>query len=177
MYVALLRGINIGNRRIKMAALRGIAEGCGFAEVQTYLQSGNIVFTARKGAAKVGTELHDAILDASGIDTRVVIRTAAQMDAIVKANPFADRGATHKELHVVFLYGKADPKRVAAVDPAVYAPDELAVSGTEAYLHIPGGYGNSKIGNDSLLRKLGLEGTSRNWRTCTALAEMAGPSS
>ena len=173
MYVALLRGVNVGgHNKLPMAALRSLADGCGFTEVRTYIQSGNVVFSSRLGAAKVGVKLHDAILAECGIDTRVVLRTAADLATVVVKNSFLARGVDERLLHVAFLYEQSRPT-LDAVDAAVYAPDELAVVDAHAYFHTPNGLGRSKLANETILRKLGILGTTRNWRTVTTLAEMA----
>ncbi len=171
VYVALLRGINIGNRRITMDSLRAIAEDCGFGAVQTYVQSGNVVFTSRAGAAKVGRALHDGIVDASGIDARVVVRTAAQMQEVVDANPWPDRVGDPTKLSVSYLFDPVVPT-LDAVDPAVYAPDEAAVVGAHAYLCTPNGMGRSKLA-EPVMKRLGIPGTVRNWRTTVALRDLA----
>lgn len=170
-YVALLRGINVGGRTLKMDVLRAAAEDCGFGAVQTYIQSGNVLFTSRKGARAVGTALHDAILAASGIDSRVVVRTAAQMAKIVTANPYPERISDPTKVSVCFLYDDAAPTP-EAVEPDVYAPDEVTVVGHEAYLHTPNGMGRSKL-LEPVLKRLGVLGTVRNWRTTVKLAELA----
>jgi uncharacterized protein (DUF1697 family) len=173
VYVALLRGVNVGgNKKLPMASLRAVATGCGFGDVQTYIQSGNVVFTARLGAAKAATKLHDAILSETGVDTRVVLRTSAQLQTVMDQNPFLTRAVDTKLLHVAFMYEESRPK-LDAVAPQVYAPDEVAVVGTEAYVYAPNGLGRSKLANDTIMRKLGILGTMRNWRTCTTLAEMS----
>lgn len=173
-YVALLRGVNVGgNRKLLMATLRTIASDCGFGDVATYIQSGNVVFTSRLGATKVAATLHDAILTESGIDTRVVMRTATDLTKVMKKNPFLERGADAKLLHVTFLYEESTPT-LDAVDAEAYAPDEIEVAGAHAYLHTPNGLGQSKLATESVLRKLGIQGTTRNWRTVSTLTEMAG---
>lgn len=171
VYVALLRGINIGNRRISMDALRAVAEGCGFRAVQTYVQSGNVVFTSRKSATKVGSELHDAILEDSGIDARVVVRTASQMRDVVDANPWPERVGDPTKLSVAYLFEPVAPT-LAAVDPADYAPDEVEVVGAHAYLFTPVGMGRSKL-VEPVMKRLGIPGTVRNWRTTLALRDLA----
>ena len=171
VYVALLRGINIGNRRIKMDALRVIAEGCGFGAVQTYVQSGNLVFTSRKSVATVGRELHDRILDQSALDARVVVRTAAQMQEVVEANPWPERVGDPTKVSVSYLFDPVAPT-LNAVDPADYAPDEVAVVGAHAYLFTPNGMGRSKL-VEPLVKRMGIPGTVRNWRTTVALRDLA----
>jgi uncharacterized protein (DUF1697 family) len=171
VYVALLGGINVGGRTLRMAALRATAERCGFEDVSTFIQSGNVIFRSRKGATAVTTALHDAILEDAGIDTRVATRTAAQLCTVVDANPFLDRSDDPTKLSVVFLFDGAAPT-LSALDPSVYAPDEVNVIGQEAYLHTPNGMGKSKL-VPAVMKKLGLAGTTRNWRSTRKLAGIA----
>lgn len=173
VYVALLRGVNVGgHNKLPMASLRASATECGFGEVETYIQSGNAVFTSRLGTAKVATSLHDAILAETGVDSRVAVRTAGDLANVVIDNPFLARGVDAKLLHVSFLYEESVPT-LDAVDAPLYAPDEVEVIGAHAYLHTPNGLGRSKIATEPMIRKLGIQGTTRNWRTVTTLAEMA----
>jgi uncharacterized protein (DUF1697 family) len=171
VYVALLGGVNVGGRRLEMAALRATAERCGFADVSTFIQSGNVIFRSRKAAKAVTAALHDAILEDSGIDTRIATRTAAQLRTVVAANPFLDRSDDPTKLSVTFLFDGAAPT-LAVLDPAVYAPDEVSVVGDEAYLHTPNGLGKSKL-VPAVMKKLGLAGTTRNWRSTQKLADLA----
>lgn len=166
-YVGLLRGINVGGRTLKMDRLRAIATECGFADVATYIQSGNVVFSSRRSATRVSAELHDAI----PIDTTVVVRTAAQLQAVLDRVPWPDRIADPTKISVCFLYDTARPT-LDAVDPASYAPDEIVVVGKDAYLSTPNGLGKSKLA-EPMMKRLGLQGTVRNWRTTVTLTEMA----
>lgn len=171
VYVALLGGINVGGRSLRMDALRATAVRCGFDDVSTFIQSGNVIFRSRKGAKAVTTALHDAILEDSGIATRIATRTAAELQAVVAANPFLDRSDDPTKVSVTFLFDGATPT-LAAVAPDVYAPDEVRVVGREAYLHTPNGMGNTKL-VPAVAKKLGLAGTTRNWRSTIKLAELA----
>ncbi len=171
VYVALLGGINVGGRTLRMDALRTTAERCGFEDVSTFIQSGNVIFRSRKGAKAVTAALHDAILEDSGIDTRVATRTAAQLQEVVGRNPFLDRSDDPTKLSVTFLFEGVIPT-LSAVAPEVYAPDEVQVIGREAYLHTPNGMGRTKL-VPAVARKLGLAGTTRNWRSTLKLAELA----
>jgi uncharacterized protein (DUF1697 family) len=130
-----------------------------------------VLFTSRKGAAKVATELHDAVLAATGIDSRVVVRSAAELATVVAENPFGDRIDDPTKVSVSFLF---EPVRATldAVDPSEYAPDEVIVRGNHAYLSTPNGMGKSKL-VEPVIKRLGIPGTVRNWRTVTKLAELA----
>ena len=170
-YVALLGGVNVGGRTLKMDALRATAERCGFEQVSTFIQSGNVLFRSELGAARVSAVLHDAILEDSGIDIRIATRTAAQLRAVVAANPFPDRIEDPTKVSVTFLFDGVTPT-LAALAPDVYAPDEVQVIGREAYLHTPNGMGKANL-TPALMKKLGLAGTTRNWRSTQKLAALA----
>jgi uncharacterized protein (DUF1697 family) len=174
-YVAMLRGINLGSRnKVAMAELRALVEALGAAEVKTYVQSGNVVFKMpAQSAPKLEKILKDRIKKEFGLDVPVVVRTKEQLTKVWDNNPFTAKTKDAKALHVTFLAGKADPKGAKEVTAKDWAPDELAVKGTEVYLLCPNGYGVSKLGNAFLEKKLGATATTRNWNTVTNLVEMA----
>jgi uncharacterized protein (DUF1697 family) len=128
-----------------------------------------VVFRHPVGAAKLEEALEQAIAREFGLQITVVVRSAAQLARVVQANPFDPA-----EVYVSFL---ASAPRRAAVHELVEAdhgPDTIAVKGKEVYLCLPGGYGQSRLNNAFLERKLGVRATLRNWRTVTAVAELAG---
>jgi uncharacterized protein (DUF1697 family) len=175
VFVAMLRGVNVGGRSsLPMADLRRITESCGHADVRTYIQSGNVVFSTqgRPSAAKVATELRRKIAAQTSVDPDVAVRTSAQMDKVVAGNPFLTDGADPSHLHVVFLIDDTRPAAVRELDLARYSPEALVVRGNEVYLYLPNGIGRSKLAAD-LARQRDAVGTARNWRTVTKLAEMA----
>lgn len=169
--VGLLRGINVGGRtKVAMADLRAIAEGCGFEAVRTYIQSGNLVFRAAGSRTEpIAERLGRAIANQSAVQPEVIVRTRAQMAALVDKNPFVGEDPAH--LHVVFTKGPAGPS-LKNVHLAGYAPEEAAAVGQQCYLLLPSGIGRSKLATD-LARGMGPTGTTRNWRTVTKLLEMA----
>ena len=174
-YVALLRGINVGGRtKIAMADLRRLFAELGAADVTTYVQSGNVVFKSGAAAAGLAQSIERRIADELGLRVTVVVRTPAEVAKVVAGNPFAERGADPKQLHVVFLAEKPPAARVRALDATRGAPDEFRVVGREIYLHYPNGSGRSKITNAWFEKELRVAGTARNWRTVTKLAELAG---
>jgi uncharacterized protein (DUF1697 family) len=169
--VGLLRGVNLGGRRLSMADLRAAVEGLGHNEVETYLQSGNVVFTP-KGRGDPGAGITKALAEAVGMDVRVLTRTATQLQRIVAANPYDREDPT--KVVVVFLERAADAAAIKDLDLPSFEPEGLTVKGTEIYLDLPGGQARSKL-LEALGRKkvFGTASTSRNWRTVQALAEMA----
>ena len=169
--VALLRGINLGpNKRIAMAALRSIAESLGHSDVETYLQSGNVVFTPKGRAKDIGPALSAAILDATGHDVAVVTRTGTELERVLAANPYPVDDPTR--VVVAFLGDAVDLGDLALGDLSGYLPDELTISGREVYVSVPNGQGRSKLMEALTKRTLPTTVTVRNWRTVEALARM-----
>ena len=169
--VALLRGINVGGAgTLSMAAVRDIARGCGFADVATYIQSGNVVFRSEgSDPATLGKQLRSAIRGATDLDPEVHVRTVDELAAVVDGNPFVDRAADPKQLHVSFLTEEPAP---VELDPAAFEPEAWAFGDRAVYLFLPDGIGRSKLATQ-LARGAGAGGTTRNWRTVTTLLDMA----
>lgn len=172
LYVALLRGINVGGKTsIAMAALRDTCASVGCEDVVTYIQSGNVVLRSPLGADKLRTALEAAIADEFGFTPAVMIRTGREMAAVVDRNPFPD--SDEKNRHVGFLHaapGAATEKCLAALD---CAPEELTVVRSEIYLHLPNGMGraNLPVKMERCLRPAPI--TVRNWRTVTKLVDLS----
>lgn len=170
--VALLRGVNVGGRgKLAMADLRAIATDLGYADVSTYIQSGNLVVSTPGSAATVAKDLARAIASSTSVKPAVVVRTRSQLAKVVKGNPFLQRGEDPAHLHAVFMDGPAK-SALTKLDLASYAPEEATAVGTELYLFLPNGVGRSKLAVD-VGRQKGAVGTQRNWRSVTKLLEMA----
>lgn len=175
-HVALLRGINVGGKnKLPMKDLMALVTELGATEVKTYIQSGNVVFSASATLARgMSTVLADAIEAQLGLTVPVVVRTAAQMQAVVEGNPFLAAGLDPKTLHVGFLASKPSKAKVAALDPERSPPDAFEVRGQEIFLHFPNGVARTKLTNAYLDRTLGTTSTVRNWKTVNKLHEMLG---
>lgn len=174
-YIALLRGINLaGRNRVPMAELRSELETLGLEDVVTYIQSGNVVFRGRGGRAEeLAASIEGQIAEAFGIDVVVLLRTSAELAKVARGNPFLRAGADPSKLHVVFLSAKPAKKAEAELDPERSPPGEFRLGGREIYLHLPTGFGRSKLTVDYFERALGLAGTARNWKTVTKLVELS----
>lgn len=168
-YAVLLRGVNVGgHRRLPMADLRRALEALGYTDVKTYLQSGNAVVTAPDDdPARVAGRIEKQL----GIGSDVLVRTGPELAAVIAGNPFPDAVANPKLLHVAFLAAQPDPARVAALDPAKYAPDEFRLGDRVVYLRFAVSSGRSKLAVDALAR-FGVVATARNWNTVVALASL-----
>jgi uncharacterized protein (DUF1697 family) len=170
--VALLRGINVGGKTtLPMARLRDVAEGLGYDEVATYIQSGNLVLRTSASASTVEKDLARAVGALGGVQPAVMVRTRAQLAKVVDANPFLRRGEDPSSCHVVFA-ANATKGQLAGIDLPSYAPEDAAAVGKEIYLFLPGGVGRSKLAGD-LAKQKGAPGTMRSWRTVTKLLELA----
>lgn len=171
--VVLVRGINVGGRsKLAMADLRAVAEGCGFEQVRTYIQSGNLVCTTSQRSSKaVAEQLQAALAASTELQPAVMARTRDELAAAIEDNPFLRRGEDPAHLHVTFL-GTGETASLGAVDVAAYAPEEAAVVGAQLYLFLPNGLGRSKLAVD-LAKLKGPPGTTRNWRTTTKMLALA----
>ena len=172
-YVALLRAVNLGGtNRVPMAELRAALGARGFEDVSTVLASGNVLFRSAEPEHVVAEQVGDTIEEAFGVRVPVIVRSCAELASVVGRNPFlaaaADRDPT--TLHVAFLAEQPAAAATATLDPDRSPPDAFAVDGREVFLSYPNGAGRSRLTLDYLERRLGVEGTARNWRTVLRLA-------
>ncbi|HVV93672.1 MAG TPA: DUF1697 domain-containing protein [Hyphomicrobiales bacterium] len=176
-HIALLRGVNVGGHaKIAMADLRLVALGLGLAEPRTLLQSGNLVFRAAGRPADIEAELEAALAGRFGGWIDVMMRTAAEWDAAVAANPFAAearRDPAH--LLLVALKEAPSPDAVAALRAAIKGREAVEAVGRHAYVVYPDGIGRSKLTGAMIEQRLGTRATGRNWNTALKLAEMTRP--
>jgi uncharacterized protein (DUF1697 family) len=175
-YVCLLRGINLGARnKVKMADLEALFVALGHADVATYIQSGNVVFTSPVDSpSTLARGIEERIAADLGLEVTVLLRTTDELSRVIEANPFVGGGADPAELHVTFLADEPDPAAAGAVDGGGFEPDEFRILGREVHLRCPDGYGRSKLNNAFWERRLGVAATTRNWRTVNKLHELAG---
>jgi len=177
-FVALLRGINVGgHRKVPMARLREVLGEAGFADVATYLQSGNAVVTAPDTDPQaVASHIEQAIAAAFGFDVDVLVRSGAELDAVIAANPFAEQAAADPtRVHASFLADQLDPTTLDELEMGRFAPEKVVAGDRVLYLHLPDGIGRSKLAAALTDRRLGTLATARNWRTVEALAGLVAP--
>ena len=175
-FVALLRGINVGGARpMTMQRLREIVGGMGMGDVRTYLQSGNVAFSAaRAKPAALAAAIERAILGDRGMEVSAAVLTALELTGAVRRNPLLGMASVDPAfLHATFL---VDPKRrpsPAELEVPLGPDERVAVDGDVVYLYCPNGYANTKLQNGFLERKFSARATTRNWRTVSALEAMA----
>jgi len=177
MHVALLRGINVGKaKRIAMADLRELCTTLGYGNVQTLLNSGNVVFSAPRADAKAAAKIEKAIESEHGFTSRVVVVTESELDVIVRENPFEEAESNPSRFLVTVLYDGADRARVAALAKQDWGAERLGLGKHAVYAWCPGGILDSRM-MVALGKILGDAGTSRNWATVTKLHAMMGGNS
>jgi uncharacterized protein (DUF1697 family) len=171
-YVSLLRGINLGKtRQVSMPELAQVYAGLGLTDVATYIRSGNVVFTSDLDADEVCGRIERAVAAELSMDVDVVVRTHAEMAGVLARNPFPRADPAH--LAVVFLAGDAPADLAALVGPGDLGSDEYAGDGREIYLHLPNGFGRSKLATRMSALRHPVVGTVRNWRTVGKLVDMS----
>ena len=185
-HVALLRGINVGGRnKIAMADLREVVTSLGHTGVTTYIQSGNVLFTAADaGNAALASQLESAIAEAFGIASSVVVLTRDELAQVLRDNPYPDE-LNPKLVHVVFLNAEPPPDlldRIKAAQDTAAAKgsrDTVTAIGPALFVHTPEGFGRSELAQ-VLFRVIGtpattgLAATARNWATATKLLSLCG---
>jgi uncharacterized protein (DUF1697 family) len=172
--ILLLRGINLGpNKRIAMPELRALLTDAGFEDVQTYVQSGNVVLSSELSPDEVAERAQELIASRFGFEVDVIARTAGELAEVVRANPLADVADNPKRYQVSFCDGEPDGAAVEKIVAAAAPEERLVAIGRELYAWHPDGVGRSKMWNKLAGAGLGVRATARNWTTVTTLLEMA----
>ena len=173
-YAAFLRGINVsGQKIIKMELLRELFNVPGFKNVITYIQSGNVVFDAKEADGetirqKVEKLLHKGL----GYEVTALTRSIDEIKAIIDQNPVPHYiDDSKRRLYVTFLAGLPEPEKIAGLQEYLLEGEEVVVQGKEAYFLTPA-YGNTKLSNTFIEKKLGLSATTRNWATVNKIIDL-----
>jgi len=175
--IALLRAINVGGTgKVAIADLRKLVTDLGFADVASYIASGNLVFT---GDGREPGEL-EALFQAEagrrlGLNSDWILRTPADWRAMIEASPYPDFAAEHPSRYLVTVFKTApDPARLDEVRAMATLGEDLTLIGDALHICFPEGAGKSKLAGAVIEKRLGARGTARNWNTVLKLADMAG---
>lgn len=161
---ALLRGVNLGKRQVKMAELRAVLESAGYGDVRTLIASGNVVLDAKQKAAALEAALEQHILEGLGLKTDVFVRTGAELDALIAANPFKRFAQQQPSFLVVqFMRAKASKTELEAIAASTTTGEDAVQGKNCLYIKFPKGQGPSKLKSPKLA-------TARNWNTVLKLA-------
>ncbi|HET8803051.1 MAG TPA: DUF1697 domain-containing protein [Aequorivita sp.] len=170
-YIALLRGINVGGqKKLKMADLKLLFEQLGFEAVTTYIQTGNVVFTAKEGAslaARISKEIHTKF----GFEVPVLIKTASEIENILANCPFGN--PKQEASYFVLLETPPTQELVQATELLENTDEEFVITDSCVYMFCATGYGKTKLNNNLFEKKLKVAATTRNYRTLAKLVELA----
>lgn len=171
-YVALLRAINLGKRnKVKMATLRELLESMGLENVQTYIQSGNVIFDSEETAEHLTQQLEQEIQSAFGFLVPVIIRTASEWDQIIRRCPYSFGALSEGEsIHISFLAKSPSQEKIDQLVDFNNELDEHQIHGKEIYMYFRQNLHKSNL--PTHLKKLDVPATLRNWKTVKKLSEM-----
>jgi uncharacterized protein (DUF1697 family) len=174
--ITMLRAINMtGHNAIKMTRLAGLIRHIGYSNAETYIQSGNIVYTCHcRNINDVSLIIRKAILSEFNYDIAVITRTSEDMKKIISGNPFLEEpGFDPSKMAILFLEHKPSDEQVMKVAGIDLPPDKFHINGSEIYVYCPNGFGKTKLYTNFFEAKMKVTGTARNWRTVNKLLEMA----
>jgi uncharacterized protein (DUF1697 family) len=172
--VALLRGINIGSHnRIAMPALRESLAKAGLGEAATYLQSGNVVLDSKQQPEQLASSCEALIAADFGLQIAVVVRTQAELAAVVKSDPLGDVAEQPKLYQVCFCSEQPGAELLDKLSALAAGQERLLADGRELYAWYPDGIARSKLAAQMAKLGKGLVATARNWTTVTKLLELA----
>ena len=170
----MLRGINVsGSKKIKMVDLKALYEKLKFKEVQTFIQSGNVIFKSNKSEADIIKTIYDGLKKKWNYDVIIILKTPDQLKKIIANNPFLkNRDEEIKKLYVTFLEKLPSKESLKAVKD-FESNDEFVFKGKEIYVCYADRISNSKINNNFFERKLKVGATTRNWNSLNRMYNKA----
>jgi uncharacterized protein (DUF1697 family) len=179
VYIALLRGINVGGKNIiKMADLKRVFETLGFCEVKTYIQSGNVLFKSEEAEEALCNKIEQEIESVFGFPVKVILRTAIELEQILLNCPFsedeiseAEASSQAESLYTALLEHEPLKENIERIDIYRSESDKYHILGRDVYLLFHNSIRNSKLANN--LHRLNVSTTVRNWKTLSKLAELA----
>lgn len=171
--IALFRAVNVGGRMVRMADLKEVLLALGLKDAQTLLQSGNAVFgvtlSSRNTCESLEARIERALLEKTGIQSDTFVRTSAEWDAAVAANPFEEAHSDPARMVLVTLRAEPKPAAFDALRASIKGRETIHGHGRWLYVVYPDGQGVSKFTNVIIERVLGTRGTARNWNTVLKL--------
>jgi len=171
-----LRGINVsGQKMIKMDVLKEIYKSLHFMNIQTYLQSGNVVFQFKKSENNdLEKKISSQIQKSLGFEVPVIVLEADELKDVIEMNPYKDDKTKNiSYLHVTFLSSKPEPVNLDTINKIKSPGEELSLIERAVYLYCPNGYGKTKLSNTFLENRLNVVATTRNWKTTLQLLNIA----
>ncbi|PWJ41107.1 DUF1697 domain-containing protein [Sediminitomix flava] len=173
-HIAILRGINVGGKRkILMADLKLLFQDLGFADIETYIQSGNVVFKAPT-SDKLEHLIKKAIQEKYGFEVPTIVRSLNEWEKSISTNPFlSSENEGIERMHLTFLKETPKQENIELAEAFERGNDQLSIVGKDVFLLLEGKYSQSKLSNQFFEKKLKVEATTRNWKTVKKLLEIA----
>jgi uncharacterized protein (DUF1697 family) len=165
-----------GHNSIKMTELSVLYNNLGFTDAETYIQSGNVIFSSSDEfpVVNISLDLERAILERFSYDVPVLIRTVEEIRKLLSANPFLfEENFEPSKMAVIFLHEKPSETQVQKVEKVDYPPDKFTISGSEIFIYCPNGFGRTKLYKNFFEKKMRVTGTARNWKTITTILDIA----
>lgn len=176
-FIALLRGINVsGQKKIKMIELKDLFKNLNFHDVETYIQSGNVLFSTNSPNQKsIQDKIERGIEKTFGYNVQVILKTPDELGTALKKNPFLkNKKKDTEKLYYSFLSEKPSKENLKKLKDIDYSPEEYFIDNDRIFLFFPDGYGKAKMNINLFEKKLEIFATSRNHRTVETLFKMAG---
>jgi uncharacterized protein (DUF1697 family) len=173
IYISLLRGINVGGQnKISMEDLRKIYESLGLKSVKTYIQSGNVIFQySNTSTTKLANKIESKIKQYFKLDVAVLILTKNEFHMVIENNPFHNED--QNKIHTTFISSCPTDIPIDDMNKIKDRSELFSIIDKQIYLFCPNGYGKSKLSNMFFERKLKVIATTRNWKTVSALYDIA----
>jgi len=175
-FIALLRGINVsGQKKIKMSELRALFEDIGFRDIETYIQSGNVIFNSKTDDIKnLGVKIEKKIKEEFDFDVKVILKNCAELEYILNKNPLLMKQKAKPDwAYVTFLSEEPSTINIEKLKEINYNPEEYFIDSKTIYVYLPNGYGRAKLNNNFFESKLKVLATTRNWKTVNKLFELS----
>jgi uncharacterized protein (DUF1697 family) len=175
-YISILRGINVGgNRKIMMKDLKSLYERLDFSKVETYIQSGNVLFESEQKLSikELEEKIQQAIAETFGFDVPLIVRTAEEWTEIIAKSPFwKEKDVDIEKLHLTILKQIPSNESLMKIKEMKFQPDRFEIMERDVFVYCENGYGRTKITNDFFEKKLKISASTRNWKTVIKLHEM-----
>lgn len=175
-YISILRGINVnGQKLVKMNTLKHMYENLNFENVQTYVQSGNVIFSSKQNDPEtLEKTISSQIKTDFGFEVPVIVFNVETLKTIIENNPFAKHKLKDISfLHVTFLAENPTQIDKESIIEKKLSNEEIEFTSKAIYLYCPNGYGKTKLSNNFLETKLKVTATTRNWKTTNELLKLA----
>jgi uncharacterized protein (DUF1697 family) len=175
--ICLLRGVNMaGHNKIRMTDLEKMFRDLGFSDAETFIQSGNIIFTSdgEISTVELTVKIESEIRKRFGFEISALLRLTGEMERVTLSNPFVtlqDFDPTRSA--VIFLDEEPAKKNLKKLENEDYPPDKFEVIGREIFIYCPNGFGRTKLYTNFFEKKIGVTGTARNWNTVNTIFGLA----